>query len=298
MRLITKCIACERQYDATGRKIGSRFRCHCGEAVRVERPIGHDASVVRCSSCGAPREAEAKCCHFCGSDYTLHERDMHTVCPTCFARVSDRARFCHHCATGLTPELAAGDPTELICPECKQDDQPLVSRRIGELGVTVLECPLCAGMWLGTDTFRHLADRVQRTALRKSPTTPPPAAPGDRQPGRWAYRPCTVCQSLMQRRNFGGSSGVIIDVCRDHGIWFDDAELHHLVAWIRAGGTARKPFESEPPSTSLGVPRRPRTVAEMDRDRSEGRTVFRDGDSLIGTVIAEVVEELASWLRR
>ena len=36
MRLIVACGECQRQYDASGREIGSRFRCHCGKVVTVE----------------------------------------------------------------------------------------------------------------------------------------------------------------------------------------------------------------------------------------------------------------------
>jgi Zn-finger nucleic acid-binding protein len=41
----------------------------------------------------------------------------------------------------------------------------------------------------------------------------------------------------MVRRNLGrGSSGVIVDLCGSHGIWFDADELAHLMAWARSGG--------------------------------------------------------------
>jgi len=93
VRLLVACPKCRRQYDASGWAVGSRFRCHCGDVVKVREPKRHDAAVVRCSSCGAPREERDAACRFCGADFTLHERDLHTVCPGCFARVSDSARF-------------------------------------------------------------------------------------------------------------------------------------------------------------------------------------------------------------
>ena len=52
MRLLVACPECPRQYDASRRHIGSRFRCHCGALVEVRQPQGHDARVVRCSSSG------------------------------------------------------------------------------------------------------------------------------------------------------------------------------------------------------------------------------------------------------
>ena len=84
MRLLVQCPECQRQYDATQRQIGSRFRCHCGAVVTVQQPKGHEARVVRCSSCGAARgDDNADRYAYCHSSFTLHERDLNTVCPHC-----------------------------------------------------------------------------------------------------------------------------------------------------------------------------------------------------------------------
>jgi len=66
--------------------------CHCRAAVTVEASRGHDAAVVRRSSCATPREEDTPACRFCRADFTLHQRDLHPVCPLCFAPISDRAR--------------------------------------------------------------------------------------------------------------------------------------------------------------------------------------------------------------
>src|SRR5688500_11593059 len=96
MRLLVKCSACSQKYDASKRKVGSRFRCHCGEVVLIEEPKAHEASVIHCAGCGGSREKGERTCNYCGSDFTIHELDLNTVCPGCLARVSDRARYCHH----------------------------------------------------------------------------------------------------------------------------------------------------------------------------------------------------------
>ena len=43
----------------------------------------------------------------------------------------------------------------------------------------------------------------------------------------------------MVRKNFGGSSGVIIDVCRGHGIWLDHRELERILDFVHRGGLMR-----------------------------------------------------------
>ena len=50
----------------------------------------------------------------------------------------------------------------------------------------------------------------------------------------------------MTRRNYGRDSGVILDMCREHGIWFDAEELARILVWIRAGGQEKKRPEPKP----------------------------------------------------
>jgi Zn-finger nucleic acid-binding protein len=40
----------------------------------------------------------------------------------------------------------------------------------------------------------------------------------------------------MNRKNFAERSGVIVDVCKAHGIWFDHGELPRVLAFVEAGG--------------------------------------------------------------
>jgi Zn-finger nucleic acid-binding protein len=247
----------------------------------VQQPEGHEAQVVRCSACGAARTDNAERCPYCQAEFTLHERDLDTVCPHCFALVSDQARFCHHCGTSLVPELDAGASTKLLCPAC-QHGHYLHSRRLGKEQVTVLECGGCAGFWMGHEAFRQLVERAQREALPAGTTVETPlrisaqfglpqsAVAPARVHKPVVYRPCPVCKQLMNRNNYGHESGVIIDVCREHGIWFDAEELARILAWLRAGGgrkaaseiplfhlpervSAPAPFAPSPPQSFVGA---------------------------------------------
>ena len=55
------------------------------------------------------------------------------------------------------------------------------------------------------------------------------------------YVACPVCRALMNRRNFGGVSGVIVDVCAKHGTWFDRGELPRVLAFVESGGLTHLP---------------------------------------------------------
>lgn len=79
-----------------------------------------------------------------------------------------------------------------------------------------------------------------------------PAARRSVEPGGWSvdadaprssgvledvrYVMCPLCHSSMNRVNFGRVSGVIVDVCKTHGTWFDAGELTRIVAFAASGG--------------------------------------------------------------
>ena len=102
----------------------------------------------------------------------------------------------------------------------------------------MLECDKCGGLWLDVNAFEKIcADREHESALLGVAMT----APG--QPLKLStdritvsYVPCPQCGQLMNRINFAHCSGVIVDVCRGHGTWFDRDELREIVEFIRAGG--------------------------------------------------------------
>lgn len=237
MRLLIACPKCRRQYDATGRDAGSRFRCRCGEVLTVQQPAGHDAEVVRCSSCGAPRRDGSRRCEYCNADFTLREQDLDTICPHCFARVGDHAAFCDHCGKPLAAEPLSTDDTLLVCPVCRADRR-LFGRMIG--GLSLMECRICAGLWIDNVIFQQLLDQalhaddlagggLQEEFSRQLTAKPATSAPR-------GYLPCPVCNALMLRQNFEHRSGVILDYCKLHGIWFDADKLTRLISWVHCGG--------------------------------------------------------------
>ena len=285
MRILVACPQCARQFDASGRAVDSRFRCLCGATLSVpDASGGHEAAVVRCSACGAPRQEGAAACGYCGADFTLHEQDLHTLCPSCMTRVSDRARYCHHCATPLVPQ-PLGTVTRYPCPACG-DGNSLMSRSLEDGNVPMLECQRCAGLWLGREAFDVILDRARRDAGTADERRAPRPVALERQQGA-LYRPCPECGVLMHRFNYARRSGIIVDNCAGHGIWFDARELDELLLWVRRGGEAVMARRS---AEEQGQVDRERRLAKQFADQSSSP------NGAGGKVwLLEGVADLLSW---
>ncbi|HSF42918.1 MAG TPA: zf-TFIIB domain-containing protein [Thermoanaerobaculia bacterium] len=247
MHFLIACSECRRQFDVAARPVGERFQCSCGASVTVPQPRTHDAAVIRCSSCGAPREESARACRYCNADFTLHERDLDTICSRCMARVSGKAHFCHSCGTPVLVRQAAAAGCELPCPSCA-DGRRLGSRQLGATNVAMFECDTCGGIWIEKEVFEILAERARAQSLPDLDLRPAErkSAGGAPQKGPF-YRPCVVCKATMNRRNWGKRSGIILDVCQKHGVWFDLHELEDLLRFLRtdAGRQSQNAAEAE-----------------------------------------------------
>jgi Zn-finger nucleic acid-binding protein len=162
---------------------------------------------------------------------------LDTVCPHCFARVSNQARFCEFCGTAIHPEMSAGETSQLICPACGEG-HTLTSRAYGN--VSALECQRCAGLWLSNEAFKQLTDQAAKEGVQNDPRWTPALARAPQVDVPLPhdgvhYRPCVMCHQLMLKQNYS-HSGVLVDVCGKHGVWLDADALPRIIDWIHAGG--------------------------------------------------------------
>ena len=202
-------------------------------------------SSLNCPNCGAPAAPDATQCGYCGSRLAV------VACPSCFGSMFVGAQFCPHCGT----KIAAPDSVEgesLKCPGCSGDMHPV------KLGATPMhQCDQCGSAWLAPADFAALCgDREARGTVMTSlgaggvAATPPDA-------GKIRYVHCAVCNKIMNRVNFGKSSGVIVDVCKNHGVWFERDELRGVLQFVANGGIDRmRASEAErkaSQSTAIGL---------------------------------------------
>jgi len=178
---------------------------------------------MNCPSCGAPVPSDATSCTHCGSRLAV------VACPSCFGMVFAGAKFCSHCGASLARTEIPSAVKEL-CPRCQIGMDTVV------IGTTNLsECPKCEGIWANAASLQKIcADREQQSAVLGTATPWSPTVNDIEKNIR--YIPCPVCNTLMNRVMFAHCSGVVVDVCKAHGTWFDKDELRRIVEFIRAGG--------------------------------------------------------------
>jgi Zn-finger nucleic acid-binding protein len=181
------------------------------------------AETLNCPNCGAASSTDAPACQFCGS------RLATVACPSCFAMMFIGSKHCQRCgAAAAVPEIK--DAKDRKCPRCRSD---MVLATIGS--AAVLECERCLGLWLDVPSFVKIcADREQQSAVLGVALHAPTSAA--HETSKVNYVPCPECSQLMNRMNFARCSGVIVDICKKHGTWFDRDELSRIVEFIHGGG--------------------------------------------------------------
>lgn len=166
--------------------------------------------MANCSNCSAPLPQDSIRCDYCGSRndtdligvhyYTTHEIESERTCPRCRIR--------------------------LRTIDLNINGRFLIER-----------CDDCLGLFFDPNELETLLEAtvtnvfaINRNRLDSINTT---MRTGDYGV---TYIKCPVCSKFMNRVNFGTKSGVIVDRCKDHGVWLDGGELRHLFEWMKAGG--------------------------------------------------------------
>lgn len=238
LRLIA-CHRCHAQYDLAG-VVADSVRCRCGETLPNRALTPQDARILRCGSCGAQVQEQAQACSWCGSEI-VRKGDLSLICPECFARNAQASRFCTACGVGFRPEPLCVDGHELPCPAC---DARMPPRQVAGVGLN--ECPRCNGLWVPGDHFDALVKRASEARQAAGPDAEAPrVSRGNPVTSELKYRKCPECQAFMQRRNYRRSSGVVLDVCHQHGTWLDADELEQIAGFILSGAPTSAVLEAE-----------------------------------------------------
>jgi Zn-finger nucleic acid-binding protein len=154
------------------------------------------------------------------------------VCLGCGARVDDGAPCAcesigehpyRHAALDARPKLGA-------CPRCHTS---LIDTEYADTPLD--ECQSCGGVFIEAWILdRLVAAREARVSL----SIALPIRTLHRE-AAVRYLRCPRCSTQMNRKIFGRSSGIVVDICKGDGIWFDHGELASALEFIEGGGLER-----------------------------------------------------------
>ena len=233
---------------------------------------------LNCPNCGGAVSSDKTVCEFCRS------RLKTVACPACVGMMFAGSRFCTHC--GAKAGNIDADPSNEggNCPRCRKRLDHL---QIAE--ISVCECEGCGGFWTTPETFERLCSSGEQQAVVLSFIRNNPHE-ATLEPVK--YVPCPDCGKLMNRSNFARSSGIIIDLCKAHGVWFDAQELPKIIEFVGGGGLQRS---REKEKIALADERaklrdEQRRMAMMERRSGGARISNDDGGSGFGKIISSLFD--------
>jgi len=176
-------------------------------------------------------------------------------------------------------------PPSTACPRCSGR---LVEQSLHD--AALLDCVQCGGLFLPKATIDALSQsesRDLRMAFPRRARRP--------EPTQVAYLTCPICSDRMNRVNFAKVSGVIVDICKNDGIWFDQGEVDAVIDFVEQGGLegakARERFEAEREKEHL--------LAELRAHREAGQraSMWSRHDVQISPGERLLLGKLSDWFR-
>lgn len=174
-----------------------------------------------CRSCGAAVDPRSEACTHCASPFLL------VPCEGCGRPLALGAPSCPECQA-VGPRTLPSVATRHECPAC---DGFLHRPQAGQVGLEF--CPGCGGTWMEPETFIEFAMEAAKPEGRRFPERRGTRAS---QANAAFYRACPECRRSMNRRQFAQGAKVVLDHCREHGLWLDSGEWQRVAAFLREGG--------------------------------------------------------------
>lgn len=155
------------------------------------------------------------------------------VCSQCGAGLTGNATECSYCGTGFDRGDGAGGRFSRQ-PDCPRCHQALIPKSLSNVRVSA--CRKCDGLWISHDAMdgvlslkkkhsKRLAsmNKADKSASKFRRRGNPGSVRGDVTPAK-----CPACHHAMRLQPADRGSGIYLDICDDHGTWFDRAELRAI----------------------------------------------------------------------
>lgn len=161
------------------------------------------------------------------------------TCQHCSAPLPSNSIICEYCGVRndieLRPKHSYGLPkSHRTCPDCLVQ---LESLDIGKNSRFIIEkCGRCFGLFFDHHELERLLEERLENSYWINHQKLHDLLQHPLHKDKVIYRRCPECNRLMQRQNYLRRSGVIMDVCNEHGLWLDAGELKQIQEWIALGG--------------------------------------------------------------
>lgn len=149
------------------------------------------------------------------------------------------SHYCGQCGHPSGSEQEAG-PTTYPCPGCGHHS--MYSWNLGDedTPAKISVCSRCGGSFA---SHRVLNTLIERENLRFEQSRGPGEVKLENvkrymlaQTAGIEYKNCPHCMQRMQRKNYARLSGVVVDQCVKHGVYFDAGELAQVLGFVATGG--------------------------------------------------------------
>jgi Zn-finger nucleic acid-binding protein len=190
-----------------------------------------------CRNCGAALDSGASLpivCRFCDASNDATPNEVTVEVPVPVQIVQN--------VVNVT-KLDGGAAIELRCPHCKKR---LVTVKVGD--VDLAGCGGCGGIWVDNASAKRLIASPQRVVIELADRASRNAK--TQRPPRSATPTCPACPAILDRVR---SHQIELDICQEHGTWFDTYELQGLMrALLGEGSTTPRRPRSDAPVQCVG----------------------------------------------
>ena len=182
-------------------------------------------------------------------------------CKNCGASLPPDCIVCEYCGTRNFVDFQKYGAQGHSGRKCAICEDEMISIDIGLNGENLIieKCETCKGMFFDSGEVEQMLKMyakdpqgINREKLQKLCENKVSG------PKRKAYLPCPVCDQLMNRQLYGKMSAVVMDICHQHGVFFEPGEIRQLIDWKSAGGEtlhnnmeATQPKKREPKVTPI-----------------------------------------------
>ena len=129
-------------------------------------------------------------------------------------------------------------------------------------------CGFCEGTFFTEDALEALVERARNRDDVDSAASLQTNVSITSSQSEVQYLPCPMCGERMNRSIFGRKSGIVVDVCSEHGTWFDHGEVERAVRFARTHETLAERAKSSP--SAEDIQRRADVVGLHEKENIEG----------------------------